>query len=315
MTTVNLIVTCTKRKTQSPTRALMLRNVPKLPPDDRVVAWLDRIGQAVGDLCAVRDLYSGDHWSIARELDGAKVGRRGKVQVWVVSAGYGLLRPENWIRSYSATFTVQHPDSVVGRTRGLTPVQAQRQWWNRLTQWPGDWPEQPRTVAAVAGHWPRSPLIIVASEIYLQSLRDDLWVARQQLSDPKWLSIVSAGSRDLDGMADHLVPCDARLEALVGGARSSLNMRVARQILSEIGDSQPTLPLLRERLAGLLEEAPDIRTFDRQPMRDDEVLAFIRKAVKSEPDLRGTPLLRRLRDRGFACEHSRFMALFRSVRE
>lgn len=129
------------------------------------------------------------------------------------------------------------------------------------------------------------------------------------------LSIISAGSRDLDGMAEHLVPCDARLESLVGGARRSLNMRAARQVLSEIGDSQPTLPFLRERFAAWLAQAPDIRTYDRKPMSDDQVLAFIHKSLKREPDLRGTPLLRRLRDQGFACEHSRFMALFRSVRE
>jgi hypothetical protein len=315
MTTINLIVTCTKRKTQAPARSLMLRDVPKVSPDERVAAWVDRITQASGELCAVRDLYSGDHWSIARDLDGVAIGPRGRLRVWVVSAGYGLLRLDNRLHSYSATFAVRHPDSVIGRSRGLTPVQTQRQWWKRLTAWSGPWPRQPRTIAAVAAEWPRSPLIVVASEIYLQSLRDDLWEARQQLADPKWLSIVSAGSRDLQGMAEHLVPCDARLESLVGGARRSLNMRVARQVLNEIGPSQPTLPVLRDRFAELLAKAPAVRTYDREPLTDDQVLAFIGKSVNRDPRLRGTPLLRRLRDDGFACEYSRFMKLFRSIRE
>lgn len=263
----------------------------------------------------MKELYSGDHWSIARDLDGSKVGSRLRLRVWVVSAGYGVLGLEDRIHSYSATFAVQHPDSVVGSRRGIAPVQSQRQWWKFLTESRVTGSRQLRTIASLAAEYPRTPLIVAASEIYLQAVRDDLWEARQQLSDPKYLSIISAGSRDLDGMREHLVPCDARLESLVGGARRSLNMRVARHILREVGGAQPTLPVLRKRLTALLADAPEVRTYDRRPLSDDQVLAFISKSVNREPQLRGTPLLRRLRDQGFACEYTRFMALFRSIRE
>jgi hypothetical protein len=95
----------------SPARTLMLRNVPKLPPEARVAVWVERISQATTDVCPVRNLYSGDHWSIARDLDGAEVRPRARVRVWVVSAGYELLRLDNRIHAYSATFAVRHPVS------------------------------------------------------------------------------------------------------------------------------------------------------------------------------------------------------------
>lgn len=293
----------------------MLRNLPKSSPESRVDEWVERLSQASGTQCAVKDLYSGDHWSIARDLDGTKMGSRRTVRVWVVSAGYGLLGLDHRIHPYAATFAIQHPDSVVTVRRGIVPVQSQRQWWKRLTEWPGAWGRQPRTIAGLAAECPRAPLIVVASEIYLQALRDDLWAARQQLADPQYLAIISAGSRDLDGMRDHLVPCDARLESLVGGARQSLNIRVAKYVLGEIRGTLPTLPVLRERFTELLANAPEMRSYDRKPLRDEQVQAFIRKSVNREPQLRPTPLLRRLRDKGFACEYTRFLALFRSIEE
>lgn len=315
MNTIHLIVTCTKRKTQTPQPRWMLRSVPKSPLASRVGEWIERLKSDEAPPCVVRELYSGDHWSIAKELDGATMRKRGKVCLWVASAGYGLLSLDDHILPYSATFAVQHPDSVVAQRDGLTPSESQRRWWQSLAAWSGPTPGRPRSIAAVAAQWPRSPLIVAASETYLHALRDDLWQARQQLADPKWLSVISAGARTLEGMAEHLVPCDARLESLVGGARRSLNVRLARHAIRETGDGPLTLPVLRERFAAWLAQAPRVKTYDRKPLSDDQVQSFIRKALRREPELRGTPLLRRLRDQGLACEYTRFMTLFHSVRE
>ena len=265
--------------------------------------------------CCVKGLYSGDHWSIARELDGYRASGRGKVRVWVASAGYGLLGLHHQIQPYSATFSIQHPDSVVTPTHGLTSVESQRRWWQGLSCWCGPILGQPRSLVDLAAHWPRSPLIVAASETYLHALSDDLRAARERLADPKWLSVISAGSRRLDGLTEHLVPCDARLETLVGGARRSLNVRLARHALVQITREPLTLPVLREKFAAWLAQAPEIRTHDRNPLSDQQVQTFIRKSLRREPQLRGTPLLRRLRDAGLACEYTRFMTLFRTVRE
>ena len=115
MNTINLVVTCTKKKTREPGHDLMLRHVRGGSTESRVATWLERLRRRGGERVAARELYAGDHWSIARELDCSHVGRNARIRVWVASAGYGLLCMDNPLQPYSATFAVSHPDSVVSK--------------------------------------------------------------------------------------------------------------------------------------------------------------------------------------------------------
>jgi len=119
----------------------------------------------------------------------------------------------------------------------------------------------------------------------------------------------------LPGLDDHLIPLDARLQTIAGGARRSLNIRLARKALLELDKNGPTLSALRKKFTKLLAEQPPATKYDRTPMTDAEVRGFIQKAIKEEPAIKFSPLLRELRDSGFACEHRRFASLFRSVQE
>jgi len=50
-------------------------------------------------------------------------------------------------------------------------------------------------------------------------------------------------------------------------------------------------------------------------MTDEQVKVFIRDALRQDARQRPTPLLARLREHNRACEQSRFVSLFRQVRE
>jgi hypothetical protein len=259
-------------------------------------------------------LYSGDSWSVIRSL--AKGGpRTPPVRVWVCSAGYGLLSSESLLHPYSATFDSGQADSVPANGRGAAARDASRAWWRLLSEWEGPSPRGPRTIAELAEAYPRSPLLVVASEVYLVAVADDLRAGRAKLADPDLLSIISAGSADVEGLEKHLLPCDARLQRLVGGARASLNARLARLALSSLRGRAPTYPALSELFTGLLAEQPEVSSPRRAALTDAEVKGYLKDPLERNPDVRPTPLLRKLRDSGRACEQSRFASLFRAVRE
>ena len=65
----------------------------------------------------------------------------------------------------------------------------------------------------------------------------------------------------------------------------------------------------------MLSEQPDLVPYDREPVTDDEARQFIREQLHVDPKLKHTPLLRKLRDGGRACEQSRFARLYREVVE
>jgi hypothetical protein len=62
-TTINLIVNATNRKKRQPEVNLAdysARNIY-----ERVKAWTDALDSFKGDLIPVKELYAGDHWSMA----------------------------------------------------------------------------------------------------------------------------------------------------------------------------------------------------------------------------------------------------------
>jgi hypothetical protein len=192
---------------------------------------------------------------------------------------------------------------------------AYAQWWTLLSRWHGPEAGQPRTIEQLVRNDPRSLLLVVASEVYLKAIADDLRRAVAELSDLEQLSIISSGTKSLAGLDSHLVPCNARFQSLVSGARRSLNVRLARKALLDLRVRPPTLPVLKEWFGRLLARQPAIKQFDHTPMSDTEVVRYIRSRLGKDGENRPTPLLRTLRDSGFACEQKRFSRLFWQVME
>jgi len=305
---VNLVVTCTKDKHAPIDPACRIRDLPPGPIEKRMEQWADRMRDRQFDRVSVRDLYAGDHWSVVRSIDSKYF----QINTWVCSAGHGLIQLSDRVTPYSATFSGNHPDTVIGPACNDLPGEARKHWWQLLAKKVRAGRGTPRTLKALASRDPKAALIIVASGVYLEAVEDDLQNARQELADPDLLSIISAGGRPSNGLASHLVPCDARLQHAVGGARRSLNTRVARHTI-QTAKTLPTLPKLKRRLKAMLEEQPELAKYERKTMSDEEVMEYIAGELSRNPKLKASPLLRKLRDSGRACEQKRFGRLYRRV--
>ena len=306
---VNVIVTCTKSKRAAVAPECRLRSIRPGPLRQRAREWMERLRHQTNRIC-VADLYSGDHWSTVRSLRSSRFD----VRVWVCSAGYGLVGVEDQLSAYSATFSKNHPDSVLRDVTDAARDKVAPLWWSALSRWRGPTKKNPRTITEIAERYPNSPLLIVASETYLYALAPDVRGAVWQFADPEYLAIISAGTKSLDGLTKHLVPCDARFQSVVSGARLSLNIRLAKKILAE-ARTLPRLSTIRRRLQRLSETLPEIESHDRTPLSDAQVHRFIRKELRRDPSQCHTPLLRKLRQSGYACEQSRFATLYREAQE
>lgn len=310
MDAVNVVVTCTKDKTSPVDPECALRAVPEGTVRERFVQWRRRLSQRGRLRVRVEDLYSGDHWATVRAFHSSRFA----IHVWVCSAGYGLVSLRDSITPYSATFSATHPDSVSRNVIGTSNGRTSQAWWKQATKWKGRAEGKPRSLRDLAAEYPNRAMLIVASETYLRAISGDLREAVDTLSDPDLLSIISAGSKSLEGLDGHLIPCDARLQTLVSGARRSLNTRVAGMVLSQ-ARVVPRRPSLIKKMQRLLSEQPEIQRYDRTPMSDTEVQEFIAQKLRSDSHLSHTPLLRILRESGHACEQKRFASLYRIVKE
>src|SRR4051812_28481928 len=87
-------------------------------------------------------------------------------------------------------------------------------------------------------------LLVALSNDYLTAVADDLRKGAATLAGPDRLAVICAGADTLAGLEAHLLPCDARLQAVAGGALASLNVRLAARLLES---SRKDLSLARCR--------------------------------------------------------------------
>jgi hypothetical protein len=277
-------------------------------------AWTGRLATEQESGILARRLYSGDHWKIASQLPHAARQAGVAADLWVVSAGYGLIPSDATVASYSATFSQAHPDEIVRRFHP-TAANAKAVWWEELARWAGPAPGSPRRIRDVARENPAAPILAIASPSYLEAIEHDLLEAVEMLASPSLLVIVAAGARKVGPLASHLVDCDARFQAALGGARMSLNQRIARHVLL----NSPPWPWSAEGFSKVLAStcAQQERSLARagKKLTDNEVKQYLSKRLSADPRSRPTGLLRELRSSGISCEQKRFKALFHEVAE
>jgi hypothetical protein len=286
----------------------MARNLPALPVRQRAHEWIRRLERTSNPRWAAADLYAGDHWTAAARLPDLGVGQGYMTVLWVLSAGYGLIPSHLPIAPYAATFSSSSPDSV--GTSAESPA-----WWDVLTSETSIAPGHHRSLTAIATADPTARILVVAALPYLHPIAADAAEAARRLSSDEQLMVVSAGARSSgNGLSPFLLPLDSRLTQIVGGSRISLNARAAAFVVETASETGLTRTTVSEFLATRLADLPAQDIYDRTPMADDEVVAYIHDRLTVDPHLSATRLLRDLRDGGRACEQQRFHDLVREVR-
>lgn len=314
MTTVHIVASCTERK-RLPV-SLSLRSVPDRKPVERAHLWWNRLCAIPGRTASASDLYSGDHWAVVRTLPQEAISAGFRSLLWVASAGYGLVPAAALLHPYSATFATGSPDSVARSATSASARNAFAQsWWETMSGFRGPDAYRPRSIAAIAKDDPKARILVVASADYIAAMEKDLLSAIERLASRESLVVVTGRDRlASQHLLPWVVPSDARLQAAVGGARTSLHARVARKILQEVHRWDLDATTLRTRFEALLDRSPAPETYDRERMTDAAVAAFIRRAVHVEPAVSCTALLRRLRREGHACEQGRFKRMYHACK-
>src|SRR4051794_32980217 len=97
------VLSCTQRKRESAPAELQLRSVTTRP-EERPHTWIKRLAEVHAISAKARETYAGDHWRAACEAHRLGLKYSSRSELWVLSAGYGLISSESLIKAYSATF-------------------------------------------------------------------------------------------------------------------------------------------------------------------------------------------------------------------
>ena len=306
---MNVVVTCTARKTKPVPAGARLMDVTGTTMTARFKEWTRRLERDGTDRVRVLDLYCGNAWSVIRRLrENPTTGPR--IRLWIVSAGQGLLSPEMLVGAYAATFSRGHADSIQTPRAGREQAE---EWWNALVKWRRGKGQEPASIADVARAFPEDPLVVAVSQEYLAALKADLEAARGCLRRPSGMVIISSGAQKTGTLAENFLPCDSRFEHRFGRGRMALNAKVLSSVVATYAPTEVSITKLREHYGSLLQKLPEAPYPERVRMGDDAVRKYIRGQLRAQPAPGHTRLLRGLRELGTACEQGRFRELYREV--
>ncbi|WP_431622410.1 DUF6884 domain-containing protein [Enterobacter hormaechei] len=206
---VNLIVTCTRRKTITAGQTVFPY---EHDAGNAYEVWLERLARARNDGAAITagELYTGQHWSRA-----AAAAKRTGAELWVISAGLGLLHVSDPVVPYEATFSSM-------------PFSHSR-LWESLTACP---PAERRyaSLRTLMQSRPDDRFVVAASPVYLRAVDSDLYAVREALCTPEQLVVVT--SKGYQGiLKGSVIYTSADMINALNTNMTGLNISYATQLL------------------------------------------------------------------------------------
>lgn len=206
---VHLIVACTRRKTVSAGDTVFPY---EHDAGNAYEVWLERLARARNDGAAITagELYTGQHWTRA-----AAAAKRTGAEMWVISAGLGLLHVSDLVVPYEATFSSM-------------PF-CHRTHWERLTTRP---PSERRctSLKTLMQARPDDRFVVAASPVYLRAVEADLLAGRNALRAPEQLQVVTSKGYQ-GGLKDSVRYTSADMMKELNTNMTGLNVSYALQLI------------------------------------------------------------------------------------
>lgn len=327
---IHIIVNCASRKRTPPTAEL--GSILSSNLKNRVAVWWRKLNnfsnnnsisknriQRNINKTQVQDLYVGSYWSNIRGLS-AKAKLSGFTSnLWVISAGYGLISASDEIFSYSATFASGDKNSVTnGGYDHIKRREILNSWWELISdnQLPGS--SNPRKLTQLIQENPGDYFLVVLSADYLTAVEKDLLKGMESLSATNNLVIITSKSFLNKALQKNIISVDARLQCngkceenckkhlLLRGIRGAIGASLAGKIIERAQEHEFSALDFKQFVQNHIEQSPSLVNFNRTRLSNTEICKFIEEELKKLPSASCTLLLRKLRNNGLACEQKRF---------
>lgn len=302
---VHLITNCTNLKKSNIQGKITLESLIKKYNSQSIVsAWFERLENAEQKVPA-NEVYAGDHWKVASSISIPDL------DLWVLSAGYGLIHSSSYIGSYDATFSKGSENSI--NKTGLS----NKEWWERLHQLRNSEGFKCNSLHSLVSTNVDDVFFIAASPDYLRVIQDEL---KELLLDKKLtnknLFIISSKHNIDKKLTPYFLESSADFCSTLKGGRVSLNIRLAKYLLEQDNVNTFSPNHVIDKYNHLQKTSVKLSVNNRQKLTDAEINNFIIKELESNQGLKtsATMLLKKLRSKNLACEQKRFTKLLNKIK-
>lgn len=302
-----IITACTDRKRHVAPICLQARSLPTGTLDQVSCDWTQRVTRAKPSDIA-QDLYCGRAFREALvatdRLDG---------ELWIVSAGLGLIPSTHEVPSYNLTTTPRSANSV--RSKIIDNSWCAGTWWKALThEYAGS-----QTLNELFRKNPNKKVLIAVSKPYAELIRDELealpdrHLCRLRLFGLRLRSVLSARLHAC------VMPYERRLDgpdSPIPGTLSDFAQRALRHFAEFVEGGEVGQAGLSDDAARVAQILGSWRLphATRRMQKSDQAIYDLIETLWDQLAGRSGRMLRHLRDElNIACEQGRFRRLFHEV--
>lgn len=315
MSNINLITTCTNGKHCGSGNILSLSQFSSGRPSSNVLvdSWCNALNEAISTSATVstEDLYKGGHWATAKSILNDY-----PIDLWVLSAGLGLLHYKDNVVPYKATFAVGYDESIPLYSQEYVGKSFHRIWWKEITNRSIFKSKHPTSILDLMKENKKDYYIICGSPSYINAIELDIIHGLEYLVDAKKQLLIITSKKINDRLTTYFFKTNQNMAQWLKCNMLTLNISVAKYIVKEFTSKQ--LSDLNEFSQNLFEELKELpRCEVKKGVRrsPDEVKSFILKVMMKNPGISATHALREFRESGNSFEEKRFRTEFKALME
>lgn len=312
---IALVVACTKRKHGAVQLQMQFHTLGRMKVEKLAKEWIGRMNSTKGHT-TVEELYCGEGWKHSLGAYVIAKEQFERASLYILSAGFGLLRSDDLVPPYSATFAPDR-DQVAKQIDGIDCVsEAHREWWHAINVARDN--SIPHTLAELSSF---DYVFVAASVDYIKAMINDLTSLATKLG-PERLYIIGTGVSQtyIEVAVRHcMLPVDISIETMLPGPRSNVNQRALEWV---VGTILPRiswdLRLIKVEIAKELTVCRSVKESlpkrELHKMDDNAIMKWINLKLLQDPSISKNRLLREFRQ-GRSCEQKRFSQLVDIVRQ
>ena len=297
---ITILSSCTNSKTKKADETLTIQYYShKIHFHTVIEQWNESIEKSKHQKYLSTELYKGVGWKAT--IDTYKVlSMYDKIELYIASAGYGLISYKNKIASYDATFAPRTPNSI---DKFRQDKKSNIEWWDNINQF------------SVENFSKDSFFFIILPHNYLIATQNFIKEMIEKYGKKVFI-FRATQNKALPFMQEYTVEFDLRFNSFQTGTLSSLLSRAVLWLSQEIVEYK--IPFEHHLFQNHIEEKMKNYTHYKMPKREqiseEELIKKIKNMITNEGITSASKGLKRLRESGIACEQKRFGTLFKKVK-
>lgn len=310
---INLITTCSNSKEKT-NKTLRLNSIKHKYDSlhELALSWSKHIAEFMQNNTSIEaiSLYKGSHWANALKAINNK-----DVDLWVASAGLGLLNANDYAVNYQATFTPGSDDSIPAY--GLTNKESSRLWWSYLCDIENKY-SRCTSIAKLMGSKSDDIFIVAGSNIYINAILDDLIKGANFLSNPQKQLVIITSTAELFIENNIISSCFLSSSKLMlpwlQCNATSLNISLANKFITLLKEHEFDCCFTKKIIDDKHKSIPVTVKVDKMKCTDEYLRTYILSELTCDSKMSATKCLTKLRNAGICAEERRFRNVFGDIK-